>query len=100
MAGISVQQEIAAPARRVWSIFSDITRYERWNPFIVKAVGALRYNTTLDMTIVTPNGTRVEFSPHVIEVTRGQRVAWTTGLRIPGLFARVVIFEIESTDES
>lgn len=100
MSDITIQRDISAPAARAWAVFSEVDRYDEWNPFLVKAVGSPRLRMSLEMTANTPSGGDVRFSPYVIEFDRGKRLVWKTGMSIPGMFSRNVAFEVESTGES
>jgi hypothetical protein len=44
--------EIAAPARIVWQILTDMPRYNEWNPFCIRAVSTLEMGAAVEMTLV------------------------------------------------
>lgn len=44
--------EIAAPARIVWQILTDMERYNEWNPFCIRAVSTLEMGAPVVMTLV------------------------------------------------
>lgn len=89
MPEFTVETEIDAPKRTVWSVFSGLSAYESWNPFIVDAVGTIRYDVDLALRIVTPSGSEQSFRPHVETVDVGNKVVWSTGNM---LFSRETTF--------
>lgn len=44
--------EIAAPARIVWQILTDLPRYNEWNPFCIRAVSTLEMGAAVEMTLI------------------------------------------------
>lgn len=49
---VSETVEIAAPARVVWQVLTDMPRYAEWNPFCVRAVSPLTMGAPVEMTLV------------------------------------------------
>ena len=49
---VSETVEIAAPARLVWAVLTDLPRYAEWNPFCVRAVSSLAMGAPVAMTLV------------------------------------------------
>ena len=49
---VSETVEIAAPARVVWAVLTDMPRYAEWNPFCVRASSTLEMGAAVDMTLV------------------------------------------------
>ena len=78
--------EIDAPAERVWQVVSDFGKYADWNPFIVRAAGAVRVGERLDITISAPGMKPVTFRPRVLDVEPGRLVRWKGKFKLPGLF--------------
>jgi hypothetical protein len=44
--------EIAAPARLVWSILTDLSNYNAWNPFCIRAEGKIELGHAVTMTLI------------------------------------------------
>jgi len=78
--------DIDAPAERVWQVVSDFGKYADWNPFIVRAAGAVRVGERLDITISAPGMKPVTFRPRVLDVEPGRLVRWKGEFKLPGLF--------------
>lgn len=48
---VSEVWDIAAPARVVWDILTDMPRYNEWNPFCIRAVSTLQMGAPVEMTL-------------------------------------------------
>ena len=99
MAILHAAIEIDAPAERVWSVVSDLTAYEEWNPFIVRAAGEVRPDTLLDITIAAPGMKPVRFRPRVLDVEPGRLLRWKGEYKIPGLFDGRHALIVDSLDD-
>lgn len=49
---VSETVEIAAPARVVWQVLTDMPRYNEWNPFCVRAESTLEMGAAVDMKLI------------------------------------------------
>ncbi|WP_226016602.1 SRPBCC domain-containing protein [Novosphingobium sp. FKTRR1] len=49
---VSQTVEIAAPARVVWQVLTDMPRYNEWNPFCVRAESTLELGAAVNMTLM------------------------------------------------
>lgn len=49
---ISDTVEIAAPARIVWAILTDLDNYNAWNPFCIRAEGRIEIGHPVVMTLI------------------------------------------------
>jgi hypothetical protein len=78
--------EINAPAADVWAVVADVEHYHCWNPFFVRAAGALEPGSTLELTMQPVGKSAQSFAPAVLEVAKGRRVVWRGRLVMPGLF--------------
>ena len=92
--------DIHAPSERVWSIVSDVEHYHCWNPFFVRATGALREGQSLRVTMQPVGKDAQSFAPTVLEVTPGRRFTWRGRLVMPGLFDGKHVFTVERLDAS
>jgi hypothetical protein len=48
----SITVEINAPAEVVWAVLTDLSRYNEWNPFCVRAESTLKMGDPMFMTLV------------------------------------------------
>jgi hypothetical protein len=83
---LDASAEIDAPAERVWQVVSDFTRYQEWNPFIIRAAGEQRVGATLDVTIAAPGMRPVTFKPRVLDFQAGRVIRWKGKWVVRGLF--------------
>lgn len=49
---VSETVDIAAPARVVWQVLTDMPRYNEWNPFCVKADSTLEMGAAVNMKLM------------------------------------------------
>jgi hypothetical protein len=68
----------------VWQIFSNISSYNEWNPFIKNAEGELQVGKELRMFLQPPGGRGMEFHPKVLTVVPNKELSWRG--HIPGVF--------------
>lgn len=97
----SMQHEVrirAQPAE-VWAVVADIEKYEEWNPFFIKAVGELRVDEKLEVTMQPVGKGKQTFKPRVLVVDEGKQLVWRGRLGIPGLFDGRHTFTIQRIDE-
>jgi hypothetical protein len=92
--------EIDAPAERVWGVFSDLGRYEEWNPFMRQAEGEFIEGTKLAIKLEPPGGRQIEFKPTVLEVEPGRSVRWLGRFILPGIFDGEHTLAVEAVGES
>jgi len=90
--------EIAATPERVWSIATDLGRYNEWNPQIVEAEGEIIEGAKLRIHVEENDGNSMTFKPTVTMVVPRREFRWLGRLFVPGLFDGEHIFEIHPTD--
>jgi hypothetical protein len=83
---IETSIEIAAPAKRVWSILTDFPAMATWNPFIRSVSGALTPGSTLAVHIAPPGKSGMRFKPTVLAVRPERELRWRGRLLLPGIF--------------
>ena len=85
---------INASAEQVWSVLTDFSAYQQWNPFIVGSSGTAVEGTRL--TNQMKQGEKVmTFTPKLLKVEENRYLEWLGRLWIPGLFDGNHIFMIE-----
>lgn len=87
--------DIQAPPERVWEIVSDVEQYHCWNPFFVRATGALREGESLRVAMQPVGKAAQSFAPTVLEVVPRQRFVWRGRLVMPGLFDGKHVFSLQ-----
>lgn len=75
---ISETLEIAAPARIVWAILTDMPRYGEWNPFCVRAESTLEMGAAVNMTLVNyaVPGTLVPNCEYICAFEPERMISW------------------------
>lgn len=75
---VSETVEIAAPARVVWAVLTDMPRYAEWNPFCVRAVSTLEMGAAVDMTLVNyaVPGTLVPNCEYICTFEPERMISW------------------------
>lgn len=75
---VSETVEIAAPARVVWAVLTDMPRYAEWNPFCVRASSTLEMGAAVDMTLVNyaVPGTLVPNCEYICAFEPERMISW------------------------
>jgi len=75
---VSETVAIAAPARVVWHVLTDMPRYNEWNPFCVRAQSALQMGAAVDMTLVNyaAPGTLVPNCEYICAFEPERLISW------------------------
>ncbi|NLR39924.1 SRPBCC domain-containing protein [Novosphingobium sp. ERW19] len=75
---VSETVEIAAPARLVWAVLTDMPRYAEWNPFCVRAVSTLEMGAAVDMTLINyaVPGTLVPNCEYICAFEPERMISW------------------------
>lgn len=94
MRKIETQIEINCSAKKVWNALVDFKSYAKWNPFIMDIEGPLKEGSHLKVTICSPKGKKMSFSPQLIKVDKEQKFSWQGKFVIKGLFDGAHMFEI------
>lgn len=75
---VSETIDIAAPARIVWAILTDMPRYAEWNPFCIRAVSTLEMGAPVEMTLMNyvEPGTLAPNCEYVCAFEPERRLSW------------------------
>ena len=75
---VSETVDIAAPANIVWTILTDLPRYNEWNPFCMRAVSTLDIGAPVDMMLLNyvEPGRLVPNREYVCAFEPGKRLSW------------------------
>lgn len=97
---IQTRIDIQAPIATVWSVLTDLPRYQTWNPFIVSASGTAALGETLVCQPKMPGGRQYIFKPVVTRLVPGREFAWTGHVVHPLLGCGEHVFELEEIGEN
>jgi hypothetical protein len=92
------QIDIAAEPERVWQVLTELTGYEQWNPFIVRAEGTVEPGSRLTLRMQPVEGKATTQRPTVLEARRAERLRWLGRVGVPGLFDADHTFLLEPRD--
>lgn len=81
---ISASIDIGAPPAVVWAALADLPAYERWNPYIVSAVGTAERGERLTLRMKV-GGRTFRVRPTVVDAEKGRGLSWVGRLGIPGI---------------
>jgi hypothetical protein len=92
---LRAQVDIQASPERVWEVLTDFAAYPEWNPFIVRASGAVAPGERLTVRMQPAGGRAMTFRPTVLEAAPQQRLRWIGRVLFPGVFDGEHSFTIE-----
>ena len=98
MKEFNTEIDIEASPERVWQVFTDLSSYREWNPFIKEASGELSVGSELKMFLQPPGGRGMQFHPFVLTVIPNVQVTWRG--HIPGVFTGEHTFKLEPLGEN
>ena len=88
---------VAAPADVIWSLISDVERWNEWNPLYPEAKGRIAIGETLQLKESFPGRTPRAIQPVVFDWEPSAQILWRTG----GLMSKIVRYiEIEALSET
>ncbi|MGH1490699.1 MAG: SRPBCC family protein [Acidimicrobiales bacterium] len=96
-----VEQDISAPAERVWQLLTDGPNYPSWNPAVLELDGTIAVGQRISLvSIVNPKRT---FKLNVVEVSAptsaspSGRMVWSDGMPL-GLFTGARTYLVDERD--
>jgi hypothetical protein len=91
--------EIDATPSRVWSALTDFAQFPDWNPFVRYIEGEPRRGERLRVTIASPGGRQMTFTPTVLAADTTRELRWLGRFLMPGLFDGEHYFMIEALEQ-
>ncbi|WP_222272469.1 alpha/beta hydrolase fold domain-containing protein [Modestobacter marinus] len=95
---LSTHVDIEATPERVWEVLTDLAAYPAWNPFIVRAEGAVAPGRRLTLTMQPVGGRVMTVRPRLVEVAVHRELRWRGRLGLPGLMDAEHAFVLEPQD--
>jgi hypothetical protein len=90
-----VSRNIAAPIAEVWTLLTDVTTYDDWNPAVISIEGHIEVGETISLvSIVNP---KRSFNLKVTEMDAPNRMVWSDGMPL-GLFRGDRTYELVEED--
>lgn len=90
--------EIAAPARVVWSVLTDLGQFAEWNPFIRAAEGSMDAGKTVRLHVRSSFGLPLVFVATVLGSDENREIHWQGHVLAPWLACGEHWFTIEPID--
>ena len=82
---LTTHVDIQAGPDRVWAVLTDLAAYPEWNPFIVRAEGAVGPGRRLTLTMQPVGGRAMTLRPRLVDVAADRVLRWRGRLGLPGL---------------
>lgn len=96
---VSAEIEIDAPADTVWAALTGFSAYGEWNPFIIKASGAFKAGSVMDVTIAVPVIRSMDFKLKTVSVDEGKAFVWLGTTIMPRVLDGLHTFSVESLED-
>jgi hypothetical protein len=95
---LSAHVDIQARPETVWEVLTDLAAYPEWNPFIVRAEGAVEPGSRLTLTMLPMGGRPMTVRPRLVEVSVDCELRWRGRLGIPGVMDAEHAFLLQRQD--
>jgi len=89
---------IDALPKRVWDVLTDFGRYTEWNPLFVSAEGSVINGSRIRLTHKPPFLRDVQLGGRIVQLEPERKLAFQTGMVIPGLYRCESEFRLEVAD--
>jgi hypothetical protein len=99
-AGFRIEHRLGVPApvHVVWQVLSDLESWADWNPFYVKAEGALRIGGQLRLTQAPPGQPQEVITPTILDWVPDAQILWRLS-QSSGFVQRTRYLEIDKLSE-
>lgn len=97
---VTVERVIDAPRERVWTVLSDLTAYEEWNPYVTRASGEVRIDEELRIRLGPPGGNAEDVTVKVLTARFERKLRWVDRLAVPGVRDEEFTFRIVKVSDS
>jgi len=99
MREIRTEIDINAPMEKVWSVVTDIDKWEEWSPIINQASGAASLGSELTITMISEDGKGSKDGPKympVVTIYQEPKVfRWRAKMMAEFIFTNDKVFELE-----
>ncbi len=96
---IKTDIEISAPPSKVWSILSDINKWQEWSPIIKESRGAATVGSELTIGMIgkTEGEPGPVYNPVITELDEPKHLRWKAHMLSGFIFTNYKILELEET---
>jgi hypothetical protein len=99
MQDIKTEIEISAPPSKVWSIITDVNKWQEWSPIINSSQGETSVGSKLSITMMGKEEGKdgPKYSPIITELNAPTYFRWRAHMLAGFIFTNDKIFELEET---
>ncbi|MCG8379710.1 MAG: SRPBCC domain-containing protein [Proteobacteria bacterium] len=99
MQEIETEIEIAAPPAKVWSIITDIDKWQEWSPIINVSQGNSAIGSKLSITMISKEKGKdgPKYNPVITELKEQKYFHWRAHMLAGFIFTNDKIFRLEET---
>jgi len=96
---IITEIEITAPPSKVWSIITDINKWQEWSPIIKSSQGASLVGSTVDITMIGKEEGKdgPQYSPVLMELKEPNYFRWRAHMMAGFIFTNDKVLELKQT---
>ena len=96
---IKTEIEISAPPEKVWSIVSDINKWQEWSPIINESQGVAAVGSELTITMMGKEEGEdgPKYSPVITELEGPKYLRWQAHMLAEFIFTNYKIIELKET---
>jgi len=97
---IRTEVEISAPPSKVWSIITDIDKWQEWSPIINASQGQAVLGEELSITMVSEQVGKdgPKYNPVIIDIKEHKYFHWRAHMQVGFVFTNDKILKLEETD--
>lgn len=99
MQTIKTEIDISAPQAKVWSIVTDINKWQEWSPIINSSQGVASLGSTLSITMMSEDEGKdgPKYSPKIIQFDESNYFHWRAHMMASFVFTNDKIIELKET---
>ena len=99
MQEIETEIEITAPPSKVWSILTDVNKWQEWSPIINSSQGETSVGSELSITMMGKEEGKdgPKYSPKITELNEPNYFRWRAHMLAGFIFTNDKIFKLEET---
>jgi hypothetical protein len=90
---------VDAPVQKAWSVLSDTSAYDSWNPFVKRLDGRLAPGERIEVSLVLAGRKPQKMKPRIVGYEPGRAFEWLGQFGPRGVFDGRHRFELRPIDE-
>jgi hypothetical protein len=85
---------VEAPRSAIWSLLTEVERYDEWNPYITGGTGEVEEGGTLHLTFTSAGASETTASADVLVLHPRRKFEWRTRKLFPGVLDHEQTFRV------